>query len=259
MKINKRDISIVMILIGFIAAFCVYQFYFTESQEKCETIQKQTDLKKTELNDLLKVAKKEADYEKDMVKAENDLIDLVLKYPALYRIDDLLNYMVNIENEPANQLKYADTHFYEYLVKSSEPVQGYGYVGTIRDQKVSYGASDAVISAKFTSDSYAGMKNMIKDIYNTKYGMNFEQIELTYDNVLGRVDGAVLIHAYAVSDFATHRTGDETNLHDPLDEPLLTPVPMGVDCVFGPTVTPTPTLEEWLIEQGIDVVVPPEN
>lgn len=34
MKVSKRDISILCVVIGLLAAFCVYQFYFRKAMDK---------------------------------------------------------------------------------------------------------------------------------------------------------------------------------------------------------------------------------
>lgn len=237
MKVSKRDISIVMILLGVIALFCVYQFYYRDSQKKVEELQASIDRSTAENNELLKID--ETKIENEMKASEESLKAMIKDYPPYYRLDDMIMYLYDIE-----QVKEYGAHFYTYHL---EPAYGDmeryidTYVGSVRDKAVVFGCNDSMFTMSFTNESYEGCKAMLKKIYEDKYAKNFESIRLTYNNQFGIVDGDIVLHAYGVTDFKTLGQGDDTNW--PAPEVLIPQVKMGVDCVFGPTVTPVPTLE----------------
>ena len=94
MKVSKRDISIVMVLLGVIALFCVYQFYYRDSQKKVEELQKSIDKSTAENKELLKID--ETKLESEMTAAEKDLKAMVMGYPMAYRFDDMIMYLYDL-------------------------------------------------------------------------------------------------------------------------------------------------------------------
>lgn len=234
MKVSKRDISIVMVLLGVIALFCVYQFYYRDSQKKVEELQASIDKSTAENNELLKID--ETKLESEMTAAEKDLKAMVLDYPMTYRLDDMIMYLYDLEKVPAY-----GAHFVEYFMTPSDTKDA--YIGSVRDKTVTYSVSDATFQMKFTNETYTGLKEMLKAVYADRYAKNFDYIRLNYNNVTGQVKGEITLHAFSVTDRGTLGQGDETNWHDPYIEVMIPQVKMGVECVFGPTVTPVPTLE----------------
>ena len=234
MKVSKRDISIVMVLLGLIALFCVYQFYYRDSQKKVEELQASIDKSTAENNELLKID--ETKLESEMTAAEKDLKSMVLDYPMQYRLDDMIMYLYDLEKSPVY-----GAHFFEYLMLPSSPKDA--YIGTVREKAVTYSVSDATFTMRFTNETYNGLKEMLKAVYADRYAKNFDYIRLEYNNPTGVVSGEITLHAFSVTDRGTLGQGDETNWRDPYVEVMIPQVKMGVDCVFGPTTTPIPTLE----------------
>ena len=146
MKVSKRDISIVMVLLGVIALFCVYQFYYRDSQKKVEELQASIDRSTAENNELLKID--ETKLESEMTAAEKDLKAMVLEYPMTYRFDDMIMYLYDLEHTNAY-----GAHFVEYTLTTSQPKDA--YIGTVRDKTVPYSVSDATFSMKFTNNLHS--------------------------------------------------------------------------------------------------------
>jgi hypothetical protein len=232
MKVSKRDISIVMVLLGVIALFCVYQFYYRDSQKKVEELQKSIDNSTAENNELLKID--ETKLNNEMIAGEARLKEMVQQYPARYRLDDTIMYMYDLEQRKDD----IGVHFFQYTMEATNIEDS--FLGAYRDKSVVFGCGQAKISAEFTTETYAGCKQLLKEIYADSNAKNFSKIQLTYDNLTGVVNGIIDINLYSVSDYATLGQGSETNF--PQAEVMIPQVSMGVDCVFGPTVTPKPTL-----------------
>lgn len=234
MKVSKRDISIVMVLLGVIALFCVYQFYYRSSQKKVQDLQDSIDASTVELEELRKI--NESALRNQMTESEENLVRMIKEYPAYYRLDDLVMYLYDLEQK---EDEYG-VHFYEYTMGASEELES--YTGQIKEKQVEFLCNKAVINAQFTTDSYEGCKKMLRAVYNDPEAKNFSSIRLTYDNVHGMVYGEISMNFYGVTDRAKLEALGGTNNY-PKPEVLVPEVTKGVDCVFGPTVSPTPELE----------------
>lgn len=232
MKVSKRDISIVMVLLGAIALFCVWQFYYRDSQKKVEELQASIDRSVAENNELLKIDETKLDNE--MTAAEKDLKAMVLEYPPLYRLDDMIMYLYDLENVEAY-----GAHFTKYLLETSDTKDS--YMGQVRDKTVAYAVNDATFTMEFTNETYTGCKDMLKVVYSDSYAKNFRKINLKFDNTTGVVHGEIELHAFGVTDFGL--LGQKTETNWPHEEVMIPQVLQGVECIFGPTVTPVPTLE----------------
>lgn len=233
MKVSKRDVSIVMVLLGVIALFCVYQFNYRKAVSKAESLQGEINTMTAENNELLQI--NEQDLENEMTRWQNELVEMIQKYPSQYRYDDLIMYLYDLE-----QTEEYGVHFYEYLMVPSIPLDG--YVGKFRDRDVMFASVESTVKAEFTNDSYDGCKKMLSSIfeeYLNRVPKSFKTITLQYDNYTGVVQGEILFNTFSVTDYGM--IGQKTNY--PQAEVVIPPVRMGVECVFGPTVTPVPTLE----------------
>lgn len=232
MKVSKRDISIVMVLIGAIALFCVYQFNYRKQTEKAETLQREIKTLKAENDELLKIDEQQLN--NDITKWQGELTAMVKKYPAYYRFDDMIMYLYDMEH-----VEDYGVHFYQYTMIPSTTTNS--YVGKFNEKSVAFASNVATFSMNFTNDSYEGCKKMLTAIYADRMAKNFNSILLTFSNFTGEINGTISANAYGVSDFGTLGQGKDTNY--PPVEVMIPPVTQGVECVFGPTVTPVPTLE----------------
>ena len=234
MKVSKRDISIVMILLGAIALFCVYQFNYRKQIEKAETLEREIKAKTAENEELLKIDEQQIN--NDITKWQNDLIAMVKKYPSGYRYDDLIMYLYDLEHVEDYGVRF---NTYEMFPSSRGVIDTYS--GSFNEKAVMFSDNQAKISVVYANATYEGCKKMLSAVYADRMAKNIQEIELTYDNYTGIVGGRMILRAYGVTDFTTLGQGKDTNY--PPAEVYIPEVTQGVDCVFGPTVTPLPTLE----------------
>ena len=234
MKVSKRDISIVMILLGAIALFCVYQFNYRKQIEKAESLEKEIKVKTEENEKLLKIDEQQIN--NDITKWQNDLIAMVKKYPSGYRYDDLIMYLYDLEHVEDYGVRF---NTYEMFPSSRGVIDTYS--GSFNEKAVMFSDNQAKISVVYANATYEGCKKMLSAVYADRMAKNIQEIELTYDNYTGIVGGRMILRAYGVTDFTTLGQGKDTNY--PPAEVYIPEVTQGVDCVFGPTVTPLPTLE----------------
>ena len=232
MKVSKRDISIVMVLLGLIALFCVYQFNYRKQIEKAENLQKEIKNLTDENEELLKIDEQQIN--NDITKWQTEMIAMVKSYPAYYRYDDMIMYLYDLEH-----VEEYGAHFSDYTMYPSDPIDT--YFGTFNEKAVQFYDNVANFTLSFTNGTYEGCKKMLTAVYTDRMAKNIKEIELTYDNLTGVVSGNMKLRAYGVTDFHSLGQGKDTN-HPPV-EVVIPPVAMGVDCVFGPTVTTTPIPE----------------
>ena len=239
MKVSKRDISIVMILLGAIALFCVYQFYYRDKQSEVEKLQKNINSIQSELDVLHKIDEQKINTEINGFRDE--MIAMVKRYPMLYRFDDEVIYLNNLEKNKTYGVK-----FYEYLMTKSTETNSYR--GTFDEKSVNYVSSQAGIKALFYTETYEGCKKLINAIYADKNPKNLQLVKLTFDRFTGEIKGELDFRMYGVTDYASVGEGVDTNA--PYKETKATKdgVVIGVGdiesrCIFGPTASPIPTLE----------------
>jgi len=232
MKVSKRDISIVMILLGVIALFCVYQFNYRKQIEKADLLTSEIAQKTQENEELLKIDEQQIN--NDITKWQTEMIAMVKSYPAYYRYDDMIMYLYDLEH-----VEEYGVHFSDYTMVPSEQIET--YMGSFNEKPVTFYDNEANFSVTYTNATYAGCKKMLSAVYSDRMAKNIKEIELSYDNITGVVHGNMKLRAYGVTDLHTLGQGKDTN-HPPV-EVVIPPVAMGVECVFGPTVTPTPIPE----------------
>ncbi|MBP5489624.1 MAG: hypothetical protein J6Y10_03390 [Lachnospiraceae bacterium] len=232
MKVSKRDISIVMILLGVIALFCVYQFNYRKQIEKADQLTSEIAQKTAENEELLKIDEQQIN--NDITKWQTEMIGMVKSYPAYYRYDDIIMYLYDLEH-----VEEYGVHFSDYTMVPSDPIDT--FMGSFNEKPVTFGDNVAQVTLKYTNGTYEGCKKMLTSVYADRMAKNIKEIQLSYDNVTGVVHGEMILRAYGVTDYHTLGQGKDTN-HPPV-EVVIPPVAMGVDCVFGPTVTPTPIPE----------------
>lgn len=255
MKVSKRDISIVMILLGAITLFCIYQFYYRDKQDKVKQLESEIKADKAEIEKLDKLWAQRQDMGQKLTQYTEELVSMVKRYPVRYRYDDLVVYLNNLEKNPEYGVKFTT---YD-LVKSGLTSN---YSGKFNGSTVSFAGTRASVDASFYTDTYEGFKKLLRDTYawnlneDTRKApgldpKNVTSVSVTYDNFTGQVSGHIAFGLYGVTDYSSLGKGDDTNF--PQAEVKVSEVEgrEQPNCIFGPTVTPIPSLLEWLEENGI--------
>lgn len=255
MKVSKRDISIVMILLGAIALFCMYQFYFRDKQDKVKSLQNEINADKAEIAKLDKLWEQRQTMGQNLTRYSDELTQMVKRYPVEYRFDDLVVYLNNLEKNPEYGVK-----FYVYDLAKSELTNF--YPGKFNGQPVQFGSSQATIRTTFYTETYEGFKKLLTDVYawnasdetRKAAGLkpkNISSITIGFNAINGQILGQLDFGLYGVTDYGSLGKGEDTNF--PQEEVQVSSVEgrEQPNCVFGPTATPIPSLLEWLEQQGI--------
>ena len=229
MKVSKRDISILLIVLGLIGAFCVYQFYFRGAKSEKEKYEEENKTLQQRLDKFLGVDENQVIAE--MAKNAEDLNNRAGIYPAAYRYEDLIMYLYNWQALPYDEMY----NFPIYSITETTPMDALGGVidwdQTNRTPiEVSYVFSQAKLDATYGTNSYKGFKDMINKIYLDPAPKTIQTVTAKFDASNGFVSGNVSVVFFNVQ--------NGSNVYNPVE---IKDVKTGIESIFGPTYTPTPT------------------
>ena len=230
MKVSKRDITILLIALGAILAFCVFQFYFRKAMDQ----KKNYDAESATLQERLENNVYNVDEDKlrsEMSTWDTELKEASSKYPSEYLYENLILYLNKWQILPYEEM-------YNFpIYELTETVYDKNISGTINwDQAshseiaASYWFGAATIDAVFGTNSYKAFKDMINKIYLDPAPKTVQSLTAKMDAANGFVSGSIII------DFLNVQNGNNTSA--PVTKPEVT---TKVENIFGPTNTPTPT------------------
>lgn len=271
MRITKRDIKVILLLIGILSAFITYQFYL---KSKLDDIQKKEDEITKLQNEIaeLKVKQQSAEmYRRQMGKWDKEITEKEQEFPADQKYEDgilFLNYM-----EQRHKLYDEDEmkiYFNRYEVKEAEEIDVVNGKMSKLGRRIAL--LDAYTYAEFICD-YDSLKEMINVIYankDTKRMIRSMNLEVKWNGTFP-LDGNIEFSSFAIKDgnnpdLAPYvpvpvpgyekiydATVKETGVYVP--ETIVSTDPdtgetkveyddiVGIDCIFG-DLSPETTAEE---------------
>ena len=164
MKVSKRDISILLIVLGLIGAFAVFQFYFRNALKEKKNYEDESKTLQARLDTYYNINenKVKAEMKAHVEEIEND----AKAYPAYYLYEDIIMFMNDWQTLPYEEIY----NFPEYEVTESEDTSVVQGVIDWNSEKLvpinaNYTFSKAQLSAKYGTNSYKAFKDMINKIY----------------------------------------------------------------------------------------------
>lgn len=233
MKISKRDLSIVMIIVGIAAAFAVYQFYFSNTMDERAEIIKKTETLQKEYDSLMAVADQQMTMEGETRLNEEKLATLVSEFPASYKYEDGIMYLYDLEHNES-----LDVTFSSYTILETTITDAYS--GNVSGVPKVYAFGNSTITASYLCQTYAGMKTFVNGIYNDEYPKSIESIAMTFDSTTGNISGSIIVNMYSLTDGSNAYVA-----------PIIPTVDMKVDCIFG-SITPVTEVEEPVEETPVE-------
>lgn len=229
MKVSKRDISILLIVLGLIGAFAVFQFYFRGALKDKEKYEEESKTLQARLDKYLDVD--ENAVIADMAKNREELETEASVYPAAYLYEDIIMYLYDWQELPYEEIY----NFPEYEIEETKASETYGGVldwdqAKLEPIEVNYTFSKATLEANYGTNSYKAFKDMINKIYLDPKPKTISSLTALFDKSNGFVEGTIGI------DFLNVQNGN--NGYNAVD---IKDVPIGVPNMFGPTNTPTPS------------------
>lgn len=229
MKVSKRDISILLIALGLIGAFAVFQFYFRGALKDKEKYEEESKTLQSRLDKYLDVDENAVIAE--MAKNREELETEASVYPAAYLYEDIIMYLYNWQELPYEEIY----NFPEYEIEETKASDTYGGVldwdqAKLEPVEVNYTFSKATLDANYGTNSYKAFKDMINKIYLDPQPKTISSLTAQFDKSNGFIEGTISV------DFLNVQNGK--NGYDPV---TIKDVKTGVPNMFGPTNTPTPS------------------
>lgn len=234
MKISKRDLSIIMILVGLMIAFFSYQFSFRSAMTEKENLESQCDSLQAELDALMDFGMDEQYILTQTGAYEKELSDLVASYPVKYTYEDAIMYLYNFEQSEKLEILFPKYNIVEtYIINT--------HTGEVNGVSKTYAYGQSTIEADYTVASCKEMRSFLSSIYVDSYKKNVEKVTMVFEPTTGIISGNITINMFSMLDGVSNE----------YEEPEIPAVEMKPPCIFGPTVTPTPivTPDEEPVEE----------
>ena len=216
MKISKREIYLLVALLGIGIAVCAWQFGFKKINAETETLRAETEVIQKDIQKYSAVKNNIELYQKGIEDATTKIADVLNEFPVAIMEEDLIMFGRELEkNDQATMVSsVAFGTNSNVFVATSHPVDS-------TTVPLSYSLYNNQISVSYNT-SYDGFKDLVDYMYEHKNRMSLESFALAYDADNGRLMGTSVINMYYVS--GTDKEYKQQNLSG---------VSIGTDNIFG--------------------------
>ncbi|MDE7284690.1 MAG: hypothetical protein K2N85_14070 [Lachnospiraceae bacterium] len=269
MKISKRDIMIILIVLGVLSGVLSYFLVFTEYQEKTEAIVAQNNKLQQQINDLQTKQQNQKFYETEMERMLKAIDDIYQVFPVDVREEDCLLMAINqelISPMALNSISINLVSDVEFTVDTAQSEHEYTYdlgEGDILGDGGGDTTTTDAAAAAATNDpnnttgmlrtrqttfnytvSYEGLKRSIQHICNQTNRVAIDSLTASFDTSTGLLVGSTTLDMYIVP-------GQDK----PYVQPNFSAVLLGTDNIFGTIVINSesnlPDVED-MNEEGAD-------
>lgn len=200
MRITKRDIKVILLLIGILSAFITYQFYLKSKLDDIEQKENEITKLQTEIKELKAKKQNETLYRTKMGEWEKEVTKKEQEFPADQWYEDgilFLNYMEQRHNlYDEEEMKI---YFNRYEIKEAEEIDVVNGKMSKAGRRIAL--ADATTYAEFICD-YASLKELVNVIYankDTKRMIRSMNIEVKKGSYLP-LDGDINFSSFAIQD-----------------------------------------------------------
>lgn len=212
MKIKKSDINLLIMLIGVLLAVISYFVVYKSFTEKTTSLRAENTTLQTEVDELQKLADNKEFYISETARMDEEIQNIMARYPGEIRTEDQIMYTVGLENQYSiwvNSLSVKGTQLVQVAApvaeqQTSDAVEEEGAESTGDAVVASGGLKDTVflynspfsISYKTT---YRSAKDIVAGIVNSADRMNITNISLAYDAETGCLSGTMDANMFTMS------------------------------------------------------------
>lgn len=216
MKVKKSDINLLIMLIGVLLAVLSYFVLYKDYTQKTATIQAENTVLQSEVDGLQQLADNKDHYIAETARMDNEIKEIMARYPAEVRTEDQVVYTINLEQKHSiwvENMASEDTHMVQVAAATPEAaaptndavVAADGAEAPAQDAVVaSNGLKDTVFlySSPFNigfKTTYRSAKDIIAGIVNSDERMNIQSLTLSYDAKTGCLTGTLDATMYTMS------------------------------------------------------------
>jgi hypothetical protein len=216
MKITRRDLGVILILVGILSVFLTYQMYFSSKQSEIEALQTEQKNLTKEINELQPVVDDAPFYQSEMERFVKEVSDMVQEFPVQIWYEDGILYVIEMEeNLDVTIPDFTPTQSMDNLLSM---VEGAGnFTGN------TYSLYQASISMTYEAAGYDELKDVLNYIYDDEDNKRvITSVNFNFDETTGEISGSMNINMYAMDD------GSRVYTEQKLDNSNA-----GVDQIFG--------------------------
>ena len=248
MKFAKRDILILLVLVGIAAGVCSYFLAFQPFTEQAEALEAENTQLQARINDLSTKMDNKDSYEAETVRMKEEIEQIFTKFPVDVKEEDGVLLAINQELIAPMEISSVNITACEPVLLNSEEedvdhtyeideIEEYEAQEGIGDDPVS--ASDAAVNGVDNANmpsvlmdrtvtmnylvSYEGVKRGVKSISMQDNRMSISSMNLSYDESTGLLRGTTVVNMYCIPGQA----GKE------YVQPNFSSVLLGSDNIFG--------------------------
>lgn len=216
MKVGKKELYLLLALLGIGIAICAWQFGFNKINAETAVLRADTELLQADIQKYSAIKDNIDLYQKGIEDASNKIAAVLRDFPVAVLEEDMI--MLGREFEKDNADTYVSgvsfTETSNVFAAVSHPVEE-------TTVPISYNLFRNQVGVGYNT-SYDGFKNMVEHIYDHKNRMSINSYTLAYDEGTGLLTGSVLVDMYYVT--GTDKQYTQQNLSG---------VSIGTDNIFG--------------------------
>jgi flagellar basal body-associated protein FliL len=213
MKIAKREIAIIMVIIGVLAGFCTYRFYFSSKMDTVDSEKSQQASLQSQIDEINLKVDDEKRMRSQMTDWESEVNDEAALYDVAYTYEDGILYMKEIEDAGLATI-------------TSYTVGETGIAATVAGQGIFAGKifneGSTAYTFNYAVESYDALKTFIDYIVSRDNGIRALSSISFSVAADGSISGSVNMNIYTMSDGSTA-----------YEQPVINDVDLGIDNIFG--------------------------
>lgn len=233
MKVSKKELYMLLMLLGVIIAFCAFWFGFRKINETTEALRIEAEAVEQEVKQYSAIKDNIDIYKQGIEDATTKIAEILAKIPSDVLPEDAFMLARELEKDNdytfVTSVNWMDEMTIGSAISSPEDTT---------KTPITYYLNENEITISHTS-SYQGVKDLINYVYNHKNRMAIETIMLTYDSETGLLAGNTIINFYSVS--GSDKAYKAKNI---------TNVGIGTDNIFGTIEVPEEVKD--MVKEGLN-------
>lgn len=213
MKVSKRDISLLIMLVGILLLVLAYFMVFTPYQEKVEAVKAENESLKIQAEALESLNARRALFVEESTTIQEDIQDKIYRFPVDMKEEDMILYMRDIEENtptyvgsismpPFNGIELSPQTEPDELATVPDIAGILGNYRFVNDGRIpdvySMLLSFSTNQTSFTT-TYSGLKSIVRGLSADDDRKSIEQISMSYDDGTGNLQVSMGLNHFILS------------------------------------------------------------